>query len=163
MCLRRLPVKIEVQPSTDIAFFNRMVNHPTISAHVRDDSIVGAIDCSPLAEGDHHLLQILGDGQEAGFIILLSGGNGEYEMHSGFLPEFRGKTVIEAGKAAIRWAEQRPEVKRLTTWAWGHARHVQFIARKVGFTEISRSPWHNTVNGAPATRVNFEKYPSPCL
>ena len=157
---------ISVQPSDDMEFFNRVVNHPEISPFVRDDSVVGDIDCSQLNDSNSVKLKILADGADAGFFILIRQCPGQYELHSGLLPQYRGCNAVSAGRAIIAWARDSGICSRLTTWAWENARHVLLITRRIGFHEDSREDWPNTVNGQRVRRVlfsiNFNPLPS-CL
>lgn len=155
---------ISLQPSNDNEFFNRVVNHPEISPFVRDDSVVGDIDCSPLNDSNSVRFKILADGVDAGFFILIRKLAGEYELHSGLLPQYRGCNAVSAGRAIIAWARDSGICSRLTTWAWEHARHVLLITRRIGFQEQSREDWPNTVHGQRVRRVlfsiNFNPLPS---
>jgi hypothetical protein len=157
---------ISVQPSHDVEFFNRVVNHPEISPFVRDDLVTGDIDCSLLDDSNSVKLKILADGGDAGFFILIRKVAGEYELHSGLLPQYRGRHAVAAGRAIIAWARDSGICSRLTTWVWEHARHVLLITRRIGFHEDSREDWPNTVHGQRVRRVlfsiNFNPLPS-CL
>jgi hypothetical protein len=159
-------MQISVQPSQDMGFFNRMVNHPDISPFVRDDSVIGDIDCSMLDDSNSIRLKILADGSDAGFFILIHKLIGEYELHSGLLPQYRGRHAVSAGLAIIAWARDSGICSRLTTWAWEHARHVLLITRRVGFQEFAREYWPNPVNGQRVRRVLFSidfNSPPSCL
>lgn len=157
---------ISLQPSNDSEFFNWVVNHPDISPFVRDDSVVGNIDCSSLNDSNSVKLKILADGEDAGFFILIRKLAGEYELHSGLLRKYRGRHAVAAGLEIISWARTSGICSRLTTWAWEHALHVLLITRRIGFHEDSREDWPNTVNGQRVRRVlfsiNFNPLPS-CL
>lgn len=171
-------MNISIQPSFDLGYFNRMINHPEISPYVRDDRYVNALDCSPLMEADGNVfLQISVDGEEAGFAIMIRMGDDEYEMHSGILPPFRGQIAVEAGRGVIEWMGEFG-AKCLRTFAWENARHVRLMARMVGFEEVSRQDWPYTVNQQSVRRINYaiqyvepfrhlnptlETFLSPCL
>ena len=154
---------ISVQPSDDMEFFNRMVNHPDIAPFVRDDSSTGYIDCSLLDDSNSVRLKILADDVDAGFAILINTRTDEYELHSGLLPQYRGRLAIAAGLAVIAWARASKVCSRLTTWAWENARHVLLITRRAGFQEERREDWPNTVNGMPVRRVLFAINFNPLL
>lgn len=146
---------VSVQPSDDMAFFNRVVNHPEISPFVRDDMVVGDIDCSVLNDSNSVRLKIIVDKVDAGFAILIRMKAGEYELHSGLLSQYRGKIAVAAGLAIIAWARASNVCSRLTTWAWESARHVLLITRRIGFQEEARQDWPNTVHGKRVRRVIF--------
>lgn len=145
---------VSVQPSRDIGFFNRMVNHPQISPHVRDDHIQGVIDLTPLNTGGNVFLRLGVGERDAGFAVLIRHGS-IFELHSGLLPEFRGAVALSAGKAVLEWARKELRCEKLTTWAWEHARHVLLITRLLGFKEVHRADWPYTVEGRPVRRVDF--------
>lgn len=167
-------MKIELQPSHDVGYFNRMVNHPEILPAVRDDRRTGALDLTALDDGNNILLKVLVDDREAGFIIMLVRPEEDaLEMHSGMLPDFRGRIALEVGRRVIDWAVHQTSFRKLVTWAWDVARHTCFMARIIGFTEESRSDWPYTVAGKKVQRVlfNIDLQPlrgistslSPCL
>jgi len=158
-------MNVSVQPSHDIMFLNRMVNHLDISPFIRDDRTTGKIDCSVLDASNSIILKIVVDECEAGFAILLKqvGACQTYELHSGLLPGFRGSGAIAAGRAVIAWAKNFGLCQKLTTWAWEHARHVLLVTRRIGFQEERREDWPNTVNGKQVRRVIFAINFSPLL
>ena len=145
---------IEFQRSSDAAYFNRMTNHPSISPFIRDDTTQGEIDFTNVDMERCHCLKCLIAGKEAGFAILIDTGDG-LELHSGLLPEFRGRVAIEAGKKLVRWAMSQTNCRKLTTWAWDNARHVLLVTKAIGFAEESRRDWPHTVNGKHVQQVLF--------
>lgn len=145
---------ISVQPSHDIGFFNRLVNHPTISPHVRDDRIIGNIDLSALNTSENVFLRLKVDEKDAGFAVLVRHGS-IFELHSGLLPEFRGAIALDFGRSVLEWARNELRCEKITTWAWEHARHVLLITRLLGFKEVNRVDWPYTVDGHPVRRVDF--------
>lgn len=147
-------MSVQVQLSQDTDFMNRMVNHPSIYPFIRDDSINGFVDCAVLDDSNSRRLRLLVDGREAGFALLMRRDDG-YELHSGMLPEFRGRTAIAAGRAVIDWVTKQNLCDRLTTWAWANARHVLMVTRVLGFKEEARDDWPNPVNGQHVQRVLF--------
>lgn len=146
---------ITVYPTRDTAWLNRMVNHPDIAPHVRDDSTPPTIDVSPLADTKSVFLRIDCDGHEAGFAIFVFFGNGKYELHSGMLKAFRGRNALEAGRAVLRWMRDNTGCQEIMTWAFSCARNVILITRLLGFREITRFAWKKTVNGKSVDRVNY--------
>lgn len=146
---------ISVQPSHDIGFFNRLVNHPAISPHVRDDRYLGEIDFSLLDNGANILLKILVDGEPAGFVLLTDEHDGVYELHSGSLPGFRGSVARQIGRQVIEWVAENTDAGRLITCAWDNAKNVVFMARLVGFEEEHREQWPYTVHGKNVCRIVF--------
>lgn len=145
---------IQFQRSDDAAYFNRMTNHPSISPFIRDDVTQGELDFSKVDMNACHCLKCLVEGQEAGFAILIPTDEG-LELHSGLLPQFRGRIAIEAGKELVRWAFTQTSCRKLTTWAWDSARHVLLVTKAIGFTEESRRDWPHTVNGKHVQQVHF--------
>jgi RimJ/RimL family protein N-acetyltransferase len=148
-------MQISVQPSHDIGFFNRLVNHPEISPHVRDDRYLGEIDFSLLDNGANILLKILSDDEPAGFALLTDEQDDTYELHSGILPGFRGSIARQIGRQVVNWVAENTNANRLITCAWDNAKNVVFMARLVGFEEQHREQWPYTVHGENVCRVVF--------
>ena len=147
-------MRIKLQRSLDVGYFSRMVNHPDISPFVRDDSMTGDIDLSPIDSADNYLLKALVDDQEAGFAILLVKGN-DLELHSGLLKPYRGRIAIELGRLLVEWAALHTAAMRLLTWAWDSARNVILVTKAIGFREDNRELWPFSVAGVRVNRVNF--------
>lgn len=146
---------IAIKQSHDVGFFNRMVNHPAISPFVRDDTSPAVIDCTPFDTPDNVMLEIHVDGNEAGFAVMVRKAKEIFEMHSGILPEFRANNLRVIGREIMRWMMQNTPCKELQTYAWSTAKNVIVAARLIGFQEISREDWPNTVAGSHVLRVNF--------
>lgn len=146
---------VQFQRSADATYFNRMANDPDISPFIRDDATLGELDFSRVDMSTADFLKILVDGREAGFAILIRV-NGDLELHSGLLPEFRGRTAIVVGRELVKWVFWHTKVHRLTTWAWDTAKNVLFVAKAIGFKEADRVNWPNTVNGQPVKQVHLE-------
>lgn len=146
---------VEFQRSDDVAYFNRMTNDPDISPFIRDDATPGELDFSRVDMSAAQLVKILVDGREAGFAILIDV-DGDPELHSGLLPEFRGRTAIVVGRELVKWVSRNTKGRRLTTWAWDTAKNVLLVAKAIGFTESARVRWPNTVNGKPVKQVHLE-------
>jgi hypothetical protein len=146
---------ITVYPTRDTEWLNRMVNHPDIAPHVRDDSTPSTIDVSPLADTKSVFLRVDCDGHEAGFAIFIYFGAEKYELHSGMLKAFRGRNTLDAARAVLRWMRDNTPCQEIVTWAFSCARHVVVLVRVLGFTETNRSKWPATVNGQTVDRVNY--------
>lgn len=146
---------VEFQRSDDVAYFNRMTNDPDISPFIRDDATPGELDFSQVDMSTADFLKVLVDGREAGFAILINV-DGDLELHSGLLPEFRGRTAVVVGRELVKWVFWHTKVRRLTTWAWDTAKNVLFVAKAIGFKESARVDWPNTVNGKPVKQVHLE-------
>lgn len=132
-----------------------MVNHPSIFPSIRDDRQVEPFDCEPLNTPQNLLLELWADGREAGFAILLRRGETIFEMHSGLLPEYRGRRAILIGKQIVSWVSVTKLVTKLTTFVWDSAKNVLFVTRAIGFKEDCRGPWPHTVNGRHVQQVSF--------
>lgn len=147
-------MEIVLKHSTDAARLNWLVNHPTITDGVRDDSNVGNIDMTPfLDDGSPHVfLHIFVDGMEAGFFFLAHFGE-FYELHSGFLPEFRGRIALKAAKEMQKWLFSHTYTNELRTWAWSTSRNVLLLAKMAGFSETHRTIHPVPVNGFLVERV----------
>lgn len=148
---------IAVVPSRDIALFNRLINHPDIAPHVRDDSTPDQpLDVSPLNTEQNVFLLVKADDEPTGFAIMVGLGNGMYEQHSGMLATHRGHHALRAGREVFRWMFCNTDCTTISTWAWSTAKHVLLMARALGFVEKTRARWNHTVNGIAVDRVVFE-------
>jgi GNAT superfamily N-acetyltransferase len=149
-------MKILVQPTEDRDFLNRMVNRPEIFPHITDDRFPAPFDLSRVVEGPFIVLRVTVDGVEAAFALIALLGAGTYELHSGVLPEFRrGGLAFQMGRAVIEWVMTHTNCTTLTTWAWGHAKHVRLLCRIIGFKETGREEWPFLVGGERTTRINY--------
>lgn len=146
---------LTVTQSRDFSALNRLINHPDIAPHVRDDSSAEEIDISPLNNHENIFL-LLRDGEtHAGFVFMLHRGYGVYEQHSGLLKPYRGHNALRAGRDVLRWMFINTDCGTVSTWAWSNAKHVLFMARTLGFTEEARTRWPTTVNGQSVDRTTF--------
>ena len=146
---------ITVVQTSDMSWLNRMVNHPDIAPHVRDDSSPETIDISQLSETQSVFLRIDANGTPVGFGIFVFLGNDTYELHSGMLKGFRGSNALDAGRKGLCWMRDNTGCREITTWAFSCAKNVMIITRMLGFREVSRSPWPATVCGLRVDRVNY--------
>lgn len=146
---------ITVRPSRDIAIFNRLINHPEISPHVRDDSTTGELNIASLNTHSNFFLRVDANDHPVGFVLMLARGAGVYEQHSGLLKAYRGHNALRAGKEVLRWMFLNTDCATVSTWAWSSAKHVMLMARYLGFVEESRSKWPQTVNGQSVDRVIY--------
>lgn len=149
-------MEVVLKHSTDAERLNWLVNHPTITDGVRDDSNVGDLDLSPFLgpESPHIFLHIFVDGMEAGFFFLANFG-AFYELHSGLLPEFRGRIALQCGREMQKWVFAHTYTNELRTWAWSTSKHVLLLAKVAGFSETSRNVHPVPVNGFLVERVSM--------
>lgn len=82
----------------DVAFVNSIVNHPEVFPWI---ALPGqeSVDCAVLVN-DYSNIVLKAKG---GCFIFVFEEPGLYEVHSQFLPEYRGKNVFEAAQEALKW------------------------------------------------------------
>lgn len=87
-----------VERSFDATLANAIMNHPEVFAFIATPG-TDAIDLSPvISDTNNILLMAVG-----GAILFLARGPGLYEVHTNFLPGYRGRHAIRASRAAYRW------------------------------------------------------------
>lgn len=149
---------ISVVPTKDIQAINRLINHPDIAPHVRDDSIpLGQVDISCLNPDTNAFFLVMDSEQPVGFVIMLGLGCHVYEQHSGMLKTHRGHNALRAGREVLRLMFESTDCLTISTWAWASAKHVIRMAKALGFVEGQRMMWPNTVNGQRMERVMFSQ------
>lgn len=144
--------EVKIVPTRDFDALNALVQHPEVFPHIVDDSITDKLDVSLFNQRDNMFLLAMFDGKPGGFLAYIYRGFGVYELHSGFLPQFRGIKAIRAGKKAIDWMFLNTSAEILSTWAWENAENVIFAAHKAGFKDQTTLEWHNTVRGQRVDR-----------
>jgi hypothetical protein len=87
-----------VKRTKNIDLVNSIVNHPEVFPWV---SLPGqeSVDSSVLINDDRNIVLEA----EGGCFIFVHQEPGLYEVHSQFLPEYRGKNVFEASQEALKW------------------------------------------------------------
>lgn len=146
---------IKVAPSRDFEAINRLVNHPEVLPHIIDDSMESHFDASLLNQRDNIFLKATKGDIDIGFLAFIYRGGDIYELHSGFLPEYRGITAIRAGKKGFEWMFLSTNAATISTWAWENAKHVIWAAHTTGFRDIATLDWPNTVRGQKQNRRIF--------
>lgn len=149
--------EIKVQPTRDFALLNQLANHPDILPAIADDSAAAGIDVARFNERDNLFLLVQVDGQPAGFLAYLFKGLNTYEMHSGFLPPYRGLTAIRSAQKALDWVFYSTAAVAVNTWSWADAAHVIFAAHKVNFQDVTTLDWPATVQGRRVQRRVFQQ------
>lgn len=75
------------------------------------------------------------DGSIMGFWVLLQKMPGFYEVHTNFLPEFRGKEAMTAGDAGIDWMFLRTDCVKLASICPSCIPESALYARRCGFRQ----------------------------
>lgn len=88
-----------VERTLDAARINEILNHPTIFPSITVPGIVGPIDATPLVMDTHNFWMLA----PGGCIAFIRDEPGIYEVHTNFLPEYRGRNAIRASREAYRW------------------------------------------------------------
>lgn len=146
---------MKIERTHDIEWLNWMMNHPAIRPFIGDDSIVGRADISALVVHDNYFFRVTMNGQPSAFVAMLRLSAGIYEMHSGFLPDYRGRFVITTLNECVDRMFAQDDCLAVNTWGFSTSKHALFVARIAGFMESGRRAWPNTVNGKLVDYVSF--------
>lgn len=93
-----LSVTSEVRRSFDAAEINPILNDPSVLPSVTVPGI-DVIDAGPIV-ADHRNVALMAEG---GCILFIADEPAIYEVHTNFLPAFRGRHAIRASLEAYRW------------------------------------------------------------
>lgn len=118
-----------IRRSFDAAEINPILNDPAILPII---SVPGleTIDVSPLVADTNNIL-LMADG---GGMLFCQHEPGVYEVHTNFLPEYRGRNAIRESLAAYRWMFTRTDCMILLTRAPVPNRAANKFCRIVGAT-----------------------------
>lgn len=135
------PVRIE--RSFDAAEINRIINDPSVFPLVAIPQ-VDVIDVTSFVQDPRNVL-IMAKGGGALFIL---DEPGVYEVHTSFLPGFRGAHAIAASLLAYRWMFTHTDCMSILTKVPAFNRPAAYAARKAGFEpRFERKAIWPTTNG----------------
>ena len=117
-----------IHQSTDAAFLNRVVNHPSVLPYVLC-GFKGPLDVTALVENPRNVFLA----NEFGGFLLIDRDDFVYELHTQFLPEGRGKSVIRAGNEMTTWMFTKTDALRIDTYVQPDNRAAAWAARICGF------------------------------
>lgn len=120
---------MRIEPTTDVDFIVSCVTRPETWEALTDD---GAPELYFPPIGGGFLWVRVGD---YGVFLLTKHNHVTSEVHTVLLPSARGKAV-EIGKAALAWAFEQTEIKRIITNVPSFNPHAQRMAIRVGFVKI---------------------------
>lgn len=101
-----------IRRSFDAGEINAVLNDPSVLPIITIPGL-DTIDVSPLVANTNNIL-LMADG---GGVLFCQHEPGIYEVHTNFLPEFRGRNAIRASLAAYRWMFTRTDCMVLLTRA----------------------------------------------
>lgn len=120
-----------IRRSFEAAEINVIVNDPSVLPDVTNPGIDN-LDLTDLVANPRNVL-MMAEGGGIFFIADPEVGSGIYEVHTSFLPPFRGAHAINASLAAYRWMFTHTECMTLQTKVPAFNRKAALAARHVGF------------------------------
>jgi hypothetical protein len=106
---------ITVDRIRDWELVKRIVTHPRIYPHIKDDFAPPAEKWEPIQhEHVYHLLCRHGD-LVLGLFVLIPQNAVCWEVHTNMLPVAYGEKAVECGKQGIRWVFDNTNCKRIVT------------------------------------------------
>lgn len=136
------PVKVE--RCFEAGEINRIINDPNVFPLVSVPG-VETIDVTEFVQDPRNVLMMA----EGGGALFIQDEPGIYEVHTNFMPEFRGRYAIEASLAAYRWMFTHTDCMSIGTRIPAFNRPAAFAARKAGFEpRFTRTALWPTPNGA---------------
>jgi hypothetical protein len=86
-----------VERTFDADLVNRLLNHPTIFPSITIPGREGPLDCSELVADPHNVFMIA----PGGSVAFVRDEPGIYEVHTNFLPEYRGRNALRCSPIPI--------------------------------------------------------------
>lgn len=117
-----------IQRSFDAAAYNEVINHPSVWPALAVDG-VEKFDVAPLVENRRNLLLMA----EGGGFLFEEKLPGCYEVHTNFLPKFRGKHSLKCAREALHWLFTRTLCLEIVTRIPGENPGANWMARHLGF------------------------------
>lgn len=133
----------------DAANANRLCNDPSIFPHISVPGI-DKIDLTEALNNPHHVcLEAIDDeGRVGGCFVLFFQEFGTYELHTNFLPEWRGNFVIEAIKRCFEFMFISTNCMGILTRVPAFNKGAALLTPRMGFTkEFERENAWPTKNG----------------
>lgn len=127
----RVKPEAGVRREFDATAINIILNDPSVFPHVAQAGME-ALDVSPILADPGNVLLMA----EGGGILFCHDDPGIYEVHTNFLPKFRGRNAIRASLAAYRWMFTHTDCMQLQTRIPSFNKGAALVAKIVGAT-----PW----------------------
>jgi hypothetical protein len=93
------PVVPQIERTFDPESVNAILNHPTVLPAITLPGRAGPIDATALIMDTHNVFMLA----PGGCIAFVRQEPGVYEVHTNFLPEYRGRNAIRSSQAAYHW------------------------------------------------------------
>lgn len=124
----------------DVKLANEIVNHPDVLPIVTQGEIEN-IDLAPVIGDPRNVALIVKGG------LLIFGADvegGAYELHTTFLPQYRGAYALDVSRSAYRWMFTHTDCMEIVTRVPAFNRAAALMARKIGFvpTFIREKAWN---------------------
>jgi hypothetical protein len=121
----------EPERTFDAETVNTLLNHPTILPAIIIPGREGPLDASALI-ADPHNFWLMAPG---GCIAFIRDEPGIYEVHTNFLPEYRGRNALRSSIAAYHWMFTRTDCMILQTRVPAPNRAADMFCKIIGATK----------------------------
>jgi len=135
--------EITITETRDVETVWRIITDRAVFARVCDDEwLTKPIDelreiVRSIVENPENLIPLaLVDGQLAGCFICYAQPAGVFEVHTFMLPSCRGASAVVAGRAAMKFVFQNPDVKKLVSMCPVCLPESHWFARRCGWRTI---------------------------
>ena len=112
------PVTVELCRDADV--LDAILHHPEVGDRTRHDEMppLAEMTLKPLIQGGHGAFAVLARvrGEHAGFWLVLAKGASVFEIHTNFLPQYRGSKALLASRLALDWMFLNTAATRLTSF-----------------------------------------------
>lgn len=114
---------VTVEVCRDADLLDAILHHPEVGERTRHDEMppLAEMTLKPLIEGGQGAIALLArvKGEAAGFWLVLAKGAGVFEVHTNFLPQYRGAKALLASRLALDWMFLNTPALRLTSFVPG--------------------------------------------
>jgi hypothetical protein len=114
---------VTVELCRDADVLDAILHHPDVGERTRHDTMppLAEMTLKPLLETNPSASAVLARvrGVPAGFWLVLAKGAGVFEIHTNFLPQYRGAKALVASRLALDWMFLNTPATRLTSFVPG--------------------------------------------
>jgi hypothetical protein len=120
-----------VERTFDVEAVNAILNHPTVLPAITVPGRTGPIDATALIENTHNFFMMA----PGGCIAFCQDEPGIYEVHTNFLPEYRGRIALRASEQAYHWMFMNTDCMILQTRVPAPNVAADMFCRLIGATK----------------------------
>lgn len=125
-----------IERTFDGELVNKLLNHPSIFPSISIHGRTEPLDITPLITEPHNVFMAA----PGGIVAFIREEPGIYEVHTNFLPEYRGRNALKASRAAYHWMFINTDCMILQTKVPGFNVAADMFCRLVGATKEFTRP-----------------------